>query len=72
MSALKKLAGQTAIYGLSTILPRFLNYLLTPLLTYIIGYGPILCAVTVDSYIKQARRAEARWDKTEKVGRVTA
>ncbi|MDH6181940.1 cellulose synthase/poly-beta-1,6-N-acetylglucosamine synthase-like glycosyltransferase [Microbacteriaceae bacterium SG_E_30_P1] len=45
---------------------------LTPLLTYIIGYGPILCAVTVDSYIKQARRAEARWDKTEKVGRVTA
>lgn len=35
MSALKKLAGQTAIYGLSTILPRFLNYLLTPLLTYI-------------------------------------
>jgi O-antigen/teichoic acid export membrane protein len=35
VSALKKLAGQTAIYGLSTILPRFLNYLLTPLLTYI-------------------------------------
>lgn len=31
---LKKLAGQTAIYGLGTILPRFLNYLLTPLLTY--------------------------------------
>lgn len=35
MNPLKKLAGQTAIYGLSTILPRFLNYLLTPLLTYI-------------------------------------
>ncbi len=32
---LKKLAGQTAIYGLSTILPRFLNYLLVPLYTYI-------------------------------------
>lgn len=31
---LKKLAGQTAIYGLGTILPRFLNYLLTPILTY--------------------------------------
>ncbi|HXB42017.1 MAG TPA: polysaccharide biosynthesis C-terminal domain-containing protein [Bacteroidia bacterium] len=31
---LKKLAGQTAIYGLSTIVPRFLNYLLVPLLTY--------------------------------------
>lgn len=35
---LKKLAGQTAIYGLGTILPRFLNYLLTPLLTY--GFAP--------------------------------
>ena len=27
---IKKLAGQTAIYGLSSILGRFLNYLLTP------------------------------------------
>ena len=34
MNPLKKLAGQTAIYGLSTILPRFLNYLLVPLYTY--------------------------------------
>lgn len=34
MNPLKKLAGQTAIYGLSTILGRFLNYLLTPLYTY--------------------------------------
>jgi len=31
---LKKLAGQTAIYGLSTILPRLLNYALVPLFTY--------------------------------------
>jgi len=31
---LKKLAGQTAIYGLSTILPRVLNYALVPLFTY--------------------------------------
>lgn len=30
---LKKLAGQTVIYGLGTILPRFLNYFLTPVLT---------------------------------------
>jgi O-antigen/teichoic acid export membrane protein len=35
VNPLKKLASQTAIYGLSTIFPRFLNYLLTPLLTYI-------------------------------------
>lgn len=31
---IKKLAGQTVIYGLGTIVPRFLNYLLTPFLTY--------------------------------------
>ena len=34
MSIIKKLAGQTAIYGLSTILGRLLNYLLVPLHTY--------------------------------------
>ncbi len=33
MSALRKLAGQTAIYGLSSIGARFLNYLLVPLYT---------------------------------------
>lgn len=31
---IRKLAGQTAIYGLGTIIPRFINYLLTPYLTY--------------------------------------
>jgi O-antigen/teichoic acid export membrane protein len=34
MSILKKLASQTAIYGLSSIFGRFLNYLLVPLYTY--------------------------------------
>lgn len=33
MSLLKKLAGETAIYGLSSIVGRFLNYLLVPLYT---------------------------------------
>ncbi len=33
MSTIKKLAGQTAIYGLSSILGRLLNYLLVPLHT---------------------------------------
>lgn len=33
MSILKKLAGETAIYGLSTILGRLLNYLLVPIYT---------------------------------------
>lgn len=32
---LKQLAGQTAIYGVSTVLGRFLNYLLVPLHTYV-------------------------------------
>ena len=35
MNPLKKLAGQTAIYGLSSILGRLLNYLMVPLHTYI-------------------------------------
>lgn len=44
--SLKKLAGQTAIYGLSSIIGRFLNYLLVPLYTYKIaavsgGYGVV-------------------------------
>ena len=32
---LKILAGQTVVYGLGTIVPRLINYFLTPLLTYI-------------------------------------
>ncbi|MEX0967681.1 MAG: oligosaccharide flippase family protein [Bacteroidia bacterium] len=36
MSKLKSLAGQTAIYGLSSIIGRMLNYLLVPLYTYAI------------------------------------
>ncbi len=35
MSTLRKLAGQTAIYGLSSIVGRFLNYLLVPLHTVV-------------------------------------
>lgn len=36
MSLLKKLAGETAIYGISTILNRLLNYIIvTPYLTYV-------------------------------------
>lgn len=31
MSTLKKFAGQTAVYGLTTIVSRFLNFILTPI-----------------------------------------
>ena len=42
MSSIKKLAGQTVWYGVSSIAARFLIYLLTPYLTYKLsstGYG---------------------------------
>ena len=42
------------------------------LFIYIFGYGSLLCAITVDSYIKEWRRADASWVKTEKVGRVVS
>ena len=44
MGSMKSLAKDTAIYGLSSIVGRFLNYLLVPLYTHVIaassgGYG---------------------------------
>ncbi len=33
MSAIKKFAGQTAIYGISTVISRFLSFILTPIYT---------------------------------------
>ena len=45
---------------------------LTPALVYLIGYGPILCAITFDAYLKESRGAEMVWDKTEKSGRMLA
>ena len=39
MSHIKKLAGQTAIYGLSSIIGRLLNYILTPLLVRVFNPG---------------------------------
>ncbi len=38
MSAIKNFAGQTAIYGLSTVITRFLNFFLTPV--YVGLYSP--------------------------------
>jgi cellulose synthase/poly-beta-1,6-N-acetylglucosamine synthase-like glycosyltransferase len=45
---------------------------LTPALIYLVGYGSLLCAITFDSYIKEATHVEAKWDKTEKIGRIAA
>ena len=45
---LEKLAKQTAIYGISTIVVRFLNYLLTPYFTRV--FDPGIYGITVDVY----------------------
>lgn len=37
MSGIKQLAGQTIWYGLSNIGGRFLNYIVTPIITYLVG-----------------------------------
>lgn len=43
---------------------------LVHVLLYVVGYGPLLCAITVGGYVAELRGAERRWEKTEKVGRV--
>lgn len=37
LSSIKKLASQTLWYGVSNVLARMLNFLLTPILTYLLG-----------------------------------
>lgn len=46
-----------------------LRWLVPPLL-YVVGFGPLLCAMTVAGYVAELRGAERRWEKTDKVGRV--
>ena len=50
VSVLRKLAGQTAIYGLSSIVARFLNYLLTPLYTSRGVFAPAAFGVITSLY----------------------
>lgn len=45
---------------------------LGPLFVHLGGYGPLLCAVTFTSYVKELRGAAMTWDKTEKTGKVVA
>jgi cellulose synthase/poly-beta-1,6-N-acetylglucosamine synthase-like glycosyltransferase len=53
-----------------TIERRRFGRLLAPLFIYVAGYGPLLCACTFASYIKELQGAEMTWDKTEKTGKV--
>jgi cellulose synthase/poly-beta-1,6-N-acetylglucosamine synthase-like glycosyltransferase len=49
---------------------RALGQFISPLLIFIGGYGSLLCAVTCAAYVKELRRADASWEKTEKTGKV--
>jgi O-antigen/teichoic acid export membrane protein len=54
LSGIKKLAGQTLWYGLSSIFGRFLNYLLTPILATIFAsaeYGKITTLFTIAAFL---------------------
>lgn len=54
MSSIKKLAGQTFWYGLSSIFGRFINYLLTPILATIFAsadYGKITLLFTIAAFL---------------------
>ena len=48
MNPLKRLASQTAIYGASSVVGRFLNYLLVPLFTY--TFAPAQYGVVAEFY----------------------
>lgn len=50
-SILKKLASETAIYGISTIVARFLNFLFVPLYTYTLSASDYGVVTEFMSYI---------------------
>ena len=52
--------------------PRPLGGVVSRILIYLGGYGPLLCAVTFAAYLRELTGAESGWDKTEKTGKVTA
>jgi cellulose synthase/poly-beta-1,6-N-acetylglucosamine synthase-like glycosyltransferase len=39
-------------------------------LLYVVGYGPLLCAIAAAAYVAELRHAEMRWEKTEKTGAI--
>jgi len=53
-----------------TVEPRRFGRLFSTVFIYLAGYGPLLCACTFASYVKELRGAEMKWDKTEKTGKV--
>jgi cellulose synthase/poly-beta-1,6-N-acetylglucosamine synthase-like glycosyltransferase len=45
---------------------------LAPALVYVVGYGPLLCAITANAYLKELQGTEMVWEKTEKTGTVSS
>jgi cellulose synthase/poly-beta-1,6-N-acetylglucosamine synthase-like glycosyltransferase len=41
-----------------------------PALLYVVGYGPLLCAITATAYLKEIQGREMVWEKTEKTGAI--
>ena len=82
---LEKLAKQTAIYGISTIVVRLLSYLLTPLYTRVFGqaaygivtdvyalipFALVLLSMGMESsYFRFAAKAEAEGGTAEEIGK---
>ncbi len=63
-------ASLTVAYLAKAAEPRRFGRFFSPLLVYIVGYGSLLCSCTFASYVKELRKAEMKWDKTEKTGKV--
>ena len=64
-------ASMAAAYLAKAAEPRRAGRWLSPLLIYLVGYGSLLCACTFAAYLKELRKAEMTWDKTEKTGKAT-
>ena len=59
---LEKLAKQTAVYGISTIVVRFLSYLLTPYYTRVFGqetYGIVTDVYALIPLVKNSQQGQA-------------
>jgi len=57
-------------YGVKLLSARRRLRPLAGALVYIVGYGPLLCAIAGAAFLAELRGAELRWEKTEKTGLV--
>lgn len=64
-------AGSMGVAWLAkAVEPAPLGRVVSRVLVYLAGYGSLMCAITLTAFVKEIRGAEARWDKTEKTGRI--